>query len=114
MKHIFVIAIVSAIAFFIVSNAFMGNTVFAADNQTVNQTQVKEKASTAEETGPVNVNTAEAKALDSLPGIGPKTAEAIISERNANGPFKDGKNLAERIKGLGPKKLEKMKSRLEF
>jgi len=36
----------------------------------------------------VNINSAMVNELDSLPGIGPITAQAIIDYRDANGPFK--------------------------
>lgn len=52
-------------------------------------------------TGAVDINTADATALDALPGIGPATAEAIIAYREANGPFKRGEDL-QNVKGIGP------------
>jgi len=39
--------------------------------------------------------------------VGDKTAQAIIDYRTANGPFRDVKDLM-KVKGIGPKKLEKM------
>ena len=36
---------------------------------------------------PINVNTADESALDTLPGIGPSKAKAIIEHREKNGPF---------------------------
>ena len=57
--------------------------------------------------GKVNVNRAGLEELKSLPGVGDKTAQAIIDYRTANGPFRDVKDLM-KVKGIGPKKLEKM------
>ena len=56
----------------------------------------------------VDVNTADAAALDSVKDIGPKTAAKIIDERNKNGPFKDWDDLVTRVKGVGPKNSDTM------
>jgi competence protein ComEA len=56
----------------------------------------------------VNINTADAVALDSLPGVGPSTAAKIIAERDQNGPFASPDDLA-RVTGIGPKKLEALR-----
>lgn len=56
----------------------------------------------------VNINTAEAKDLDELPGVGPSTAENIIEHRRHSGKFKSVDDL-EDVKGIGPKTLEKIK-----
>ncbi|HET8969442.1 MAG TPA: helix-hairpin-helix domain-containing protein, partial [Candidatus Nanopelagicales bacterium] len=53
---------------------------------------------------PVNLNTADAAALDTLPGVGPATARAIIDHRTRNGPFENVDQLLE-VKGIGPAKL---------
>ena len=58
--------------------------------------------------GKVNINSADAKALDGLPGIGPKLAADIVAYRKANGPFKAVDDLA-KIDGLGKKTLEKVR-----
>ncbi|MCX7827833.1 MAG: helix-hairpin-helix domain-containing protein [Thermanaerothrix sp.] len=55
----------------------------------------------------VNVNRAGLEELKALPGVGDKTAQAILDYRAANGPFRDVKDLL-KVKGIGPKKLEKM------
>jgi len=56
----------------------------------------------------VDINTADAAALDALPGVGPSTAARIIADREANGPFASPDDLG-RVSGIGPKKLEQLK-----
>jgi competence protein ComEA len=46
-----------------------------------------------------------------LPGIGEKTAENIIEHRNSN-PFSKPEDIMN-VKGIGPKKFEKMKDMIE-
>lgn len=55
--------------------------------------------------GPVNLNTATAKQLEELPGIGPTLAEAIVSERERAGGFKSVEDL-QRVRGIGPARFE--------
>lgn len=57
--------------------------------------------------GRVRVNTASRSLLERLPGVGPAMAERIIEER-ARQPFESVDDLT-RVKGIGPKKLEKMR-----
>ncbi len=52
----------------------------------------------------VNINTATASQLESLPGIGASTAQKIVAERTQNGPFKSVDDLM-RVSGIGEKKL---------
>ena len=54
----------------------------------------------------VNINTAGAEELDTLPGIGPKTAAAIIADRTLNGLFPTKESIT-RVKGIGNKTLAK-------
>ena len=58
--------------------------------------------------GPVNLNTATADDLDSLPGVGPSTAAAILAHREQHGPFATVDDLAE-VRGIGPAKLEALR-----
>ncbi|MDR0665252.1 MAG: helix-hairpin-helix domain-containing protein [Helicobacteraceae bacterium] len=61
--------------------------------------------------GVVNINTADAKELSSLKGIGTVKAEAIIEWRNANGSFKSIDELTQ-VKGIGEKTLEAIKDEI--
>ena len=54
--------------------------------------------------GKVNLNRATASELDALPGVGPSTAEKIVADREANGPFRTVEDL-KRVSGIGDKKL---------
>jgi competence protein ComEA len=53
---------------------------------------------------PVDINTASIEELDTLPGIGPKTAWAIIEYRETHGKFTSPEDLLQ-VHGIGPKKL---------
>lgn len=51
--------------------------------------------------GPVNINTADAETLAAeLDGIGLARAEAIVQDRQSNGPFDQPEDLS-RVKGIG-------------
>jgi competence protein ComEA len=64
--------------------------------------------------GPVDVNSADAKTLArELQGVGMAKAEAIVSYREKNGPFKSADDLA-KVKGLGKKLIDQNKSNLNF
>ena len=60
---------------------------------------------------PVNINTANSEELQQVPGIGPATAEKILQMRKSYGAFKSVDDLLS-IKGLGKKRLEKMRKYL--
>ncbi len=60
----------------------------------------------------VNANTASQQELESLKGIGPVKAKAIIDYRTKNGPFKSYADL-ENVPGIGAKTLEKLKADLQ-
>lgn len=57
----------------------------------------------------VNINLAGIDELDTLPGIGPATAQAIVEDREANGRFASTEDLM-RVSGIGEKKFEKLAS----
>lgn len=57
----------------------------------------------------IDLNTADQSALEMLPGVGPKTAQAILEYRNQHGRFEKVEELLN-VKGIGPKKFEKIRS----
>ncbi len=61
--------------------------------------------------GLVNINKADASILTTLPGIGPAKADAIISFREENGPFKETADLM-KVTGIGKKTYEKLEALL--
>ena len=59
----------------------------------------------------INLNTASVEQLDTLPGVGPVRAAAIVAWRNANGKFTSVDQLGE-VDGIGPGRLEKLRPRV--
>jgi competence ComEA-like helix-hairpin-helix protein len=57
---------------------------------------------------PVNVNSASQSELESIKGLGPSKARAIISEREDGGFYRDANDLQKRVRGIGMKSVEKM------
>src|SRR5215467_2740984 len=60
---------------------------------------------------PINLNTANSEQLQEVPGIGPAMADKILEMRKSYGAFKSVDDLRA-IKGIGPKRLEKMRKYL--
>ena len=56
----------------------------------------------------IEVNSADQAALESVQGLGPSKAKAILAERKKNGPFKDSADLHGRVKGIGEKTVERL------
>jgi len=63
---------------------------------------------------PVNVNTASAEEIaQALNGVGEVKAQAIVAQREADGPFKTAADLT-RVKGIGAKTVEKNKEDIQL
>jgi competence protein ComEA len=58
---------------------------------------------------PLDLNTATLEQLDSLSGIGPATAKAIVDRRKELGRFRSVDDLLT-VKGIGPTKLDTIRS----
>ncbi len=77
------------------------NLLFGVGNQDVIQVSAKQEKLR------ISINTGSADQLMQLPGIGSKTAEAIIAYRQQNGLFQMVEELMQ-VKGIGPKKFAKL------
>ena len=61
----------------------------------------------------VNINTADVKSLETLPGVGASKAQAIVDYRAAHGNFKSVDDL-KNVKGIGDKIIEQIKGMVEL
>ncbi|MFA6848868.1 MAG: helix-hairpin-helix domain-containing protein [Selenomonadaceae bacterium] len=61
--------------------------------------------------GKVNINMADSKALDSLPGIGPAMAQRIVDYRQTEGAFQTLEDL-KKVRGIGDAKFTKLKDKI--
>ena len=59
--------------------------------------------------GVVNLNTADGAALETLPGVGPSIAAAIIRHRETDGPYARVEDLLE-VAGIGPSRLAQLET----
>lgn len=57
----------------------------------------------------LDLNAATAAQLDALPGVGPGTAQKIVADRTANGPFRSIDDL-DRVSGVGPALIDKLRA----
>lgn len=70
------------------------------------------RAGKVKPTGPVDINHADGRMLQALPGIGPALAQRIVAHRGLNGRFREPEGLME-VEGIGPKRFEKLKPWIE-
>lgn len=61
--------------------------------------------------GIVNINTASAEELDTLPGIGPAMAQRIIEYRETEGSFSAVEDI-KKVRGIGEAKFQKMRDKI--
>lgn len=85
------------------SNSYMsGSPIIDSGNSSGNPSQMKK----------INVNTANANELETLTGIGPSRAEAIIQKRKELGKFQSIEDLMQ-VTGIGEKMFEKIKDSID-
>ena len=100
---------------FAVSLVFLHKTAYEGashGNYTVT-TQDKTDEITAPTRVLVNINTADAEELETLTGIGPSLAQAIIDYRAEHGDFTAAEDLLN-VKGIGEAKLEGFRAEITF
>lgn len=75
----------------------------------VRSTSAQTTVAKAKPAGPIDINHADAAALQRLPGIGPTLAGRIVTYRNTHGPFTGVHGLLD-IDGIGPKRFDRIES----
>ncbi len=82
----------------------------AATNRSATK-QIKNLVQSQSVSAKININTADASALEAINGIGPKKAESIVTYRKQKGRFASLEDLT-KVKGVGAKRLEKIQQYL--
>jgi competence protein ComEA len=81
-----------------------GEQVLVAARGSPSEGAAGASAGTSGTTGPVSLSSATAEQLDTLPGVGPVTAQKIVAYRQVHGPFTSVDGL-DAIPGIGPARL---------
>lgn len=85
---------------------------YKSDGVTVSEAPVEVSVEDTVSTGEseqININTADAKLLTTLPGVGEALAERIVAHRIEHGNFARIEDIMQ-VSGIGQKKFDEMKS----
>jgi comEA protein len=82
---------------------------FAAHDASAGQRGAKTESAASAEV--INLNTATAAQIATLPGIGPKAADLVVEYRQKNGGFKKVEEIMN-VRGIGEKTFLKLKNRI--
>jgi competence protein ComEA len=90
--------------------------VNSKENKTTDNRNLQSQSTTSDSTTPhtpylININTATCEELETLPGIGPVIAEAIITHRETKGEFNRIEDI-QKVPGIGPTTYEDIKSHI--
>jgi competence protein ComEA len=102
--------IVAATSLLLGTGMLVANAQKTASTMSLKAPSTISKTSKMAKMTPVNVNTANLKTLETLPGVGPKIAAEIIKNR----PYKNAKDLETKVKGIGPKVWNEIKAYVLF
>ncbi|MCH8558099.1 MAG: ComEA family DNA-binding protein [Balneolia bacterium] len=83
-------------------------TITAPEPVMEEATAVVSESSGEAQSGKVNINSADAASLATLPGVGPAIAARIIEYRNENGPFRQIEDI-KNVRGIGEARFEAIK-----
>ena len=106
---IILFAVISIICGYITEKR--SNTGFIVKTATVEEMEQYNSADNRIINGLININAADKEELETLDGIGEKTAQAIIDYRTYNGLFKSVDELAA-VKGIGAKRLDAIRDKV--
>jgi competence protein ComEA len=67
----------------------------------------------AQQAESININTADTQTLAQLPGIGDVRAQAIVDDRQANGPYASVEELT-RVSGIGEATVKTLRDQVAF
>jgi competence protein ComEA len=89
----------------------LSSTAMAAEKSAKTSGQTTTVSATVGSEAKVNINTASAKELTTLGGVGAKLAERIVEYREAHGPFKKPEDLR-KVEGVGKAMWERNRERV--
>lgn len=109
MKRFFTLCLCLTALFFLSGSLYAASETAMPEmkNKTANAVKTVQKVAQK-----ININKADAKTLQTLPGIGEKTAQKIIEQRKKK-PFMNKEELL-KVKGIGEKTLEKIAELITF
>lgn len=92
-------------------SAANGSSSSSGSNSSSSAANSSGQASSQAQNTLVNINTADAEQLQTLPGVGAATAQKIIDNRKEEGPFISKEDL-KRVSGIGDKKYQKLEAKI--